>query len=457
MDIIDSLEKARRKFARAVIEDDDRQEMQRRGRMRYGSAGHTAIQRHYSPPRHYEPARTQQQRPLRPAPRTPTGVRLPAGPLPLRRALSRSRAPAPRQPLVRAPSTHRGPVSQDAVYFREGSGYLYVKTLGNGVDGSAVLVRSVADGKLYVRKEEFSYEDIPRFHTPPEETTNALQVQNIRNTYRPHGWTRWVNSPARMAFNITYWQHYDLGSLRGFISDCRQTGRPIPERWGALWFVSMCDTMIRVQRAGVIHNDPHTGNWLVQSTHSGIPEVFLGDFGRSERREELSSYAYKNHCTSDFEYITSAICEALQITYDRQGHEAWGRDRWDTSGPVVSSALVAQLNRLAKISSRVWNSLSELHTAVLGVSAAVFEIATSIPGGQTHPAATPTPITYPYMTGNGLLQEMVRKPQGFKQWRHARVSGSRIATRSTGQCERLTPQAGQWYKTVQGNPVWRVD
>lgn len=464
MDIVDSLEQARRRFAQAVLDDDDEQELQRRGRRMNGSAGHLPIRRHYSPSVYYEAPtrpRPQPQRTRVPAPRTPPGMRLPAGPLPPSRAPSRSRAPTPRQPLVRVPSSRRPHSSQDAVYFREGSGYLFVKTLGEGVDGSAILVRSVADGKLYVRKEEFNYEETPRANhnfsrTPPEETTNALQVQHIDGTYRPRGWTRWLNSPAGVGFSVTYWRHYDLGSLRGFASDCRHTGRPIPERWGAIWFVSMCDTMIQVQRAGLVHNDPHSGNWLVERTDGGIPRVVLGDFGRSQTRAEVSSYAFKNHCVSDFEYITSSICEALNIQYDRQGHEAWGQDQWSNAGHTVSSALVAQFNKLAKISQRHWNSLNQLHLAVSDVSAAAFEIAQNRPDGS-HPAARPTPTAVPYKTGEGLLEAMVRKPQAFKQWRHARVTGSRISTQSTGQCHRLTSQAGQWYGTVPANPVWRVD
>lgn len=43
--------------------------------------------------------------------------------------------------------------SKLAIFFPEGPGYLYVEFLGRGVGGVVVKVRSLADGKLYVRKK----------------------------------------------------------------------------------------------------------------------------------------------------------------------------------------------------------------------------------------------------------------------------------------------------------------
>jgi hypothetical protein len=52
-------------------------------------------------------------------------------------------------------TTEAASIEQDsklAIFFDDGEGYLYVREMGVGTQTRAILVHSVADGKLYVRK-----------------------------------------------------------------------------------------------------------------------------------------------------------------------------------------------------------------------------------------------------------------------------------------------------------------
>lgn len=203
------------------------------------------------------------------------------------------------------------PESQNAVFFNEGHGYLFVKTLGQGQFGCASLVRSLHNGRLYVRKEELRLSEVYSDHQartqPSREAQLALKVKDIQNVYKLKGWVRHFSSAESKALEVSYWSLCNLGSMNGVYDAARKYGHRLPEPLLCQWLGSMLKTTIQVQQAGIIHRDGHEGNWLLHA-ENGRVKVILGDFGCAKLREECTQQQWLSGCRSDFANILQIMC-----------------------------------------------------------------------------------------------------------------------------------------------------
>ena len=171
-----------------------------------------------------------------------------------------------------------------AQYFDEGAGYLFVADLGEGFQGDTMLVRCIADDKIYVRKRTFPQQ---------QEAGDPSEVR----FYRPWplipiliDWKEYEGTGTR--WHTTIWEFCNGGDLGGFIDKYDQHPATclkgledwIPE--GIIW--RFCDQMLRTlafmqhNLPPVVHRDLNMGNFFLNwPVGAELPDFFLGDFGRA--------------------------------------------------------------------------------------------------------------------------------------------------------------------------------
>ena len=181
-----------------------------------------------------------------------------------------------------------------AHFFNEGAGYLFVDNLGSGTQGQTMLVLSVADNKIYVRKRMFPgllraselptevslYIPYPFIPTLIDWTDSGLAIHTIR-----HGMH--VNE------STSIWQYCNGGDLADFID--KYDGNAvrhlaaleefIPEALIWRFFDQLLGTLTFIQHRHppLVHRDLCPGNVFLHwsSDDSELPDFFLGDFGHA--------------------------------------------------------------------------------------------------------------------------------------------------------------------------------
>lgn len=249
-----------------------------------------------------------------------------------------------------------------AVFFDEGPGYLFIRTLGNGVDGSASLVRNVNNGGLYVRKEslrlsvEQSVRDSPSI---PREAIIGQRIAKIPGVYQARGWCRWQDGGGCCCgldriMDVTYWEFCNAGTISSF----EGKGHRISEYLICCWLRTMLAILIDIHDAGIVHNDAHLGNWLLdQREGDSFPSAILADFGRASFWTEHSRTDWTERCTRDFKEVMSDMCELLCLY--RNGSHTVRSDRTRCSGQLLGI-----LQALWDALSRMPHDVNELHDRV---------------------------------------------------------------------------------------------
>lgn len=364
-----------------------------------------------------------------------------------------------------APAAQPPPRPDDAIFFKEGRGYLLVRHLESGADGTASLVRSVCDGKLYVRKEDLGTQTFPnrsfRVHSDaPLEIANARAVREVPGVYEAHGWTRWIQRDRPRYFDVTYWRYYNLGSLKSYNNAARRSGRYIPEEWCTTWFVKMIDILATIHERGFVHQDCHGGNWFLETSTSGIPHIVLGDFGRSERQRPHADFhasaRWTDRCKEDFILLLAALTPCLGLIYDEPNATVHTQ-----KGYRCSNQLLALLRDLAQVAGDHHSSVTSLHRRVWSV----YDEAQDLQGQYGYFqgfAATRqvTPLEPPrYLAGMDNIQSVVvSRPQAYKQWRFARVLGNNVTTVANTTLGPVGPITGHFYTHfVEGRNAYVVD
>lgn len=102
--------------------------------------------------------------------------------------------------------------------------------------------------------------------------------------------------------------------------------QPIKNKIGFHILLQVISKMNRLHRLGVYHGDAHNGNWFVKRTGVGIPDVRLGDMGRSC----LTKYDKKDEhylsCSGYDQLMTKLGYHSLFMGDTRQG---WARSTRD--------------------------------------------------------------------------------------------------------------------------------
>lgn len=183
-----------------------------------------------------------------------------------------------------------------AYYYPEGPGYLFISYLGEGHQGCACLVRSIADGQLYVRKSSSLWArgaaDLNR------EISNSLTHPNI---------PRCVGWPSANALGLdgdtiprydsvaTYWVFNNGGDLKGLNRMYREVGKPLPDVLQLKVLAQVLGAVLHLRKCHIAHRDILPSNifvhWPSQRPDDNaalplLPDFALGDLGRSQQYDE---------------------------------------------------------------------------------------------------------------------------------------------------------------------------
>ena len=255
--------------------------------------------------------------------------------------------------------------SRYAIFYDDGPGYLYVRDMARGTEGQTMLVHSVADGKLYVRKigrlqdveQDLSSPIRPTTGTPGQHQLEPREVSH----YRPYpnipgliDFKTLVHNPPH-TYNknvkqyVTYWQFCNGGDLEHYIAQYSGLKERIPEIiiWRFLWQIFKTCQYLQHCQPPVSHTDIFNGNIFVhyqsdldcrseeqRSTNKkadfyyyntfpdrgngDMPDFYLGDFGHAISTYRSSEIRHKS-LRHDIECISESfkklvLCTAMPQT-----------------------------------------------------------------------------------------------------------------------------------------------
>lgn len=116
-------------------------------------------------------------------------------------------------------STAGSSLQSYVVHFPEGSGYILIKTLSHGLQGEIYLVRSLTDGKVYVRKHS-SFDSFDLIRTPFKHLLPAFVTPTLVEAI----------SQGRDG-DVHYYSFCNGGDLGQFIAQCRRNDINISKAW----------------------------------------------------------------------------------------------------------------------------------------------------------------------------------------------------------------------------------
>jgi serine/threonine protein kinase len=220
-------------------------------------------------------------------------------------------------------------MSNYAIHFNEGTkgGYLLVKSLKGGMQGEATLVRSVQDGKLYVRKRMSVGGPSGLIDGVPREIY-AADWLNMDSSL-PSYWPRLIEyshlkEEGRWEWSLIF-QHCNGGDLEDLREEYSKLGQPVPEPliWHIVAQVSKNLAYLHhgLQRDGsfvpnwqpFLHGDVGPPNIFLHypppslssksdiSPSFDLPEVLLGDFGRAVKASAYNDFTTRLPSLLDYE------------------------------------------------------------------------------------------------------------------------------------------------------------
>ncbi|KAL9107253.1 MAG: hypothetical protein Q9227_007794 [Pyrenula ochraceoflavens] len=205
------------------------------------------------------------------------------------------------------------PGTAAAIYFKEGPGYLFVKSLGIGGSAQTTLVRTVGDGlnthspSLLARKRtdrpDYSNLGIPipyfmhhcpvkevLFPSDPHPSIPAILSSGLYpNTSREEGY-------------YTYQQFCNGGTLESLIHNHHAARRPVPEAfiWKYLLTIPMLLRWLHNEvSTPIVHGDVQGDNIFLHypdnsnnssSSTEVLPDIYLGDFGHARPLQDYEAH-----------------------------------------------------------------------------------------------------------------------------------------------------------------------
>jgi hypothetical protein len=159
-------------------------------------------------------------------------------------------------------------------YHAEGEGFLHVKNLGHGIQGTATLVRNANTGALVVRKR--SKPSPMKGDPPPFADQFRLPHPHIVQLISAHN-QEYENG---LASSTTYWPYANDSDLHTLSRVYYDNDDDVPEIVIWQYLSQILGAYEALHRSGRSHDDGHGGNIFVHwDGTSVLPDFILGDLG----------------------------------------------------------------------------------------------------------------------------------------------------------------------------------
>lgn len=211
----------------------------------------------------------------------------------------------------------------------------FVSFLGAGHQGAAILVRSMINGKLYVRKRSrTAHKD---GSSGANETTNAIPHPNIpRLVAQTPLWSSDCGtSSANSSITADLWAHCNGGNLRTLTTKYVTRNERVPEL--LIWQLmhQLLPTILYLHEQDIAHSDLTPDNifvhWAMDTTTcptspSTPPRFLLGDFGCSYNLPPDDKVKISHGVSETSEAVYGDLaCLAGCISFVMRGRAAGGK------------------------------------------------------------------------------------------------------------------------------------
>ncbi|KAK5107015.1 hypothetical protein LTS08_001140 [Lithohypha guttulata] len=211
--------------------------------------------------------------------------------------------------------------TKQVILFADGDGFVFLTTLAVTASSKVMLVRSLKNNKLYVRKESFArdYREVYDVQTP--DVRNLWNVRHVDGTITLVGWTEYLDQMSATVICVSYWKFYNANTLHHLQQTLRTSRQPLPEQ--CLWSIClrMFKTMLDALRAGVVHMDAHAGNWFLNLKEGSTePGFVLGDWGQAEifPRDETNNTGIERFWYQAHRKLTTSLVEPVRSLLPRK-------------------------------------------------------------------------------------------------------------------------------------------
>lgn len=169
--------------------------------------------------------------------------------------------------------------------------FYFVKDLGEGAHGRAVIVLHKRTNQLYVAKSSLIKQDNADLNTddPPIDAQITRILQNTPGTAELVGWCKYqAVDDEDIRFSITFWKYYALGTLQNLKFRSEADDVLIPGRLACVWLNQALRAINKMHARGVWHNDIAADNIVFDMQQDQAePHLAFIDFSISELRSNF--------------------------------------------------------------------------------------------------------------------------------------------------------------------------
>lgn len=155
-----------------------------------------------------------------------------------------------------------------------------------------MIVKSLKDGRLCVRKESVPYPRNPAHIIQSADVGAVQQIQQVLTVAKLLGWIEYHDEMrSNNAITATYWELYNAGTLDEIKEHIRRTNTPVSEKFLFSMLRQMLRAMLDTIKAGILHTDAHMGNWFLDLINGGKEvKLMLGDWGNWKSRPNMREH-----------------------------------------------------------------------------------------------------------------------------------------------------------------------
>lgn len=215
------------------------------------------------------------------------------------------------------------------IFFPEGHGFVLISVLANTGSSRVIIVKSLKDGKLYVRKESEPEAVMEQQATQSEEVRVNSTLADVDGIPNLIGWTEYHDEQSSNNFiTASYWELFNRGTLEQLSLELQARPQSLSEN--CLWSIysQMLKTMVETIEKGIVHTDAHAGNWFIDMENGTLPKLGLGDWGTVEIKP-----------TQHLRLCTASSCDKACPV------KAW----WNTCGENLKTFVPSHVRTLAAI------------------------------------------------------------------------------------------------------------